>query len=241
MNLDEIKEKLTLLEDKCINNYDDHFVNYLMTDYYEGGHECNFESGYEEWYLNELLEDITEIFFAFEPLKLVWAIESPLAKRLIKCKLYLDRRIEKKGLLVEFYTGVDPYDREFGDKFNKSENGISFIRSESVNELTKIHEKLNVNQYVTVTCEEFIDCFTGKRKQKILWLKTLNSLAVFADLIKPFLNEEYSSKHFAVASLLFLRKGKEVTNKSLSSAYTTISAEKESKIKDDFRIKSSTR
>lgn len=224
-----IEEKLIELEDKCIHNFEDNLLVFLLEDYSEGGYECCIDSSDIGWFISDTIERLNELFFSICDLKLGHDVSYPFFKRIIKCKYNLDKMVMKDNLPVPYYDDV-----EIDLPINEIGKSIISKNETNLNSIDKLHSTLLELGLVNVKKETFSKCLCGEIDDQITWIGTFNRLALFSEVLKKYMKPEYQIKHWAAICLKFTWKNKKVNNMRLADAYNKVIASTEEEFKAHF-------
>lgn len=234
MTIEHIESELKTLEDKSINNHEEHFLEFLLEDYIEGGYDCCIDQTDKGWFISELIERLNDLFFTINDLKLEHDITYNFLRRIIKCKYDLDKIVIKENLDIAYYN--DKFEESLIEA-NSKENLPSIINTDkkTIKAMSSIYHTCKSLNYIDCEESNFIKALTGKTSSKIVWKGAKNKLAVFADVLKEHLSLEYKEKRFKAISEVFIWRTKPQSNTMLADAYDKASLETVESIKNHFK------
>ncbi|MBM6500197.1 hypothetical protein [Flavobacterium macrobrachii] len=226
MEYQEIKKLVEYFEDRIIINFEKHFNQLVIMDFYEGGYNDRIE---DEFFYNEYFEKYEK-----GVVDLLMLIENEFSDeyqdfkfRLIKMKRVIDNHLTKINDAVVI------------ENFKHTRN-TQFLLNQNLNTKTLInslYNQLNNNKLIDIDLEDFKNHFNDNWNVKIKWLGTELQITNLINLLikNDVLDKETSNNKYLLIKNHFVNKNNKPFNpKQLGAVY---SEKNESIPKDDIIYK----
>lgn len=228
MNLKEVKELVEFYEDRIVNQFEEHFSNLVLEDFYSGGCDVGRiedEFFYEEYfsrYEGGIIDLLNEIDFDDEEYY-------DFQLRLIKLKRIIDTKLSKVKLDNDDSSNVNRVSRTSTFIINPKLDKVGFIKN--------LYDSLIKYHFISNNEDEFNLLFESNINptKRIHWKGTeLQITTLISKLIDLKLFDiELNNYKFKLISTFFINKsGRDFRSKQLGSVY----AEKKDSLPEDDSI-----
>lgn len=212
MEFQEIKTLVEHFEDKIIINFEKHFNELVIMDFYEGGYNDRIE---DEFFYDEYFEKYEK-----GVIDLLLLIENEFSEeyqdfkfRLIKMKRVIDNHLTKikDDVVIE--------------KFKHTRN-TQFLLNQNLNKETLInslYNQLHNNKLIDISLEDFKNHFNDNWDIKIKWLGTELQITNLINLLikNDVLDKETSNSKYLLIKNHFVNKNNNSFNpKQLGAVYS---------------------
>lgn len=212
MDIKDIEKIVNYLEDRIITNFEKHFNQLVIEDFYEGGFDQRIEDEffYDEYFSRYENKIINTLLFLEDDM----SEESQNFKlRLIKMKRIIDNNLSKI-----------PKDEEL-NLFRHNRNSQFLLNQKLDNSKTieELHNQLYSNKLIDSTLDNFKSHFNKNWDLKIQWLGTELQIVNFINLLieNDILDKETQNfKYKLIASHFTNKKGNNFNEKQLGSVYS---------------------
>ncbi len=211
MNFQKIKELVEYYEDRIIINFEKHFSDLILEDFYDGGFEDRLEDElyYEEYY-TQYEDGIIDLLFTIQNKTDDKYID--FRRRLIILKRTIDTKLSK--ITTEIKLEKIKHQRKSAFLLNQNIDNYKFIEF--------LHKQLVNNKLIKTDINNFNYHFKDEWQTKIQWLGTELQIVNLITLLieNNFLDDETKKfKNKLISSHFLNKKGNRFVEKQLSSCF----------------------
>lgn len=212
MEIKDIEKIVNYLEDRIITNFEKHFSQLVIEDFYEGGYNDRIEDEffYDEYFSRYENKVIDTLLFLENDM----SEESQNFKlRLIKMKRVIDNYLSKipKGVEINSF------------KHNRNSQFLINQELDKSKTIENLHNQLYINKLIDSNFDDFKSHFNKNWDSKIQWLGTELQIANLINLLvdKNILDKETQNFKYKLITSHFVNKKGNVFNvKQLGSIYS---------------------
>ncbi len=212
MDTKDIEKIVSYLEDRIITNFEKHFSQLVLMDFYEGGYNDRIEDEffYDE-YFSRYENKVIDVLLFLEDDKS--EVSQNFKIRLIKMKRIIDNYLSKIPKDVETNSFRHIRNSQFliNQKLDKSKT------------IKNLHNQLYINKLIDLSFEDFKSHFDKNWDSKIQWLGTELQIVNLINLLidKNILDKETQNfKYKLITSHFINKKGNIFIEKQLGSVYS---------------------
>lgn len=226
MKIEEVKKLVEYFEDRIIINFEKHFNQLVIMDFYEGGYNNRIE---DEFFYDEYFEKYEK-----GVIDLLLLIENEFSDeyqdfkfRLIKMKRVIDNHLTK----INDDVVIENFKHTRNTQFLLNQN----FNSENI--INSLYNQLTINKLIDINLEDFKNHFNDIWNVKIKWLGTELQITNLINLLikNDILDKETSNNKYLLIKNHFVNKNNKTFNsKQLGAVY---SEKNESIPKDDIIYK----
>jgi len=210
MDYKKVEKKVIFFEEHILNNFEEHFSDLILDDFYGGGHKERIsDSWFYDEYFEQYEQDIVDLLLKLEN-------EGDefyeLQLRLIKLKRIIDSTLLK----ISIGSNQSPPSRLGRPNHFKLKGNINkqmFVET--------LYSELHSNELIKCSLKEFDFLFLeSKERQKVQWLGTEFEITLLINSIMHHFSKDVVRQYFKVIELNFRNRfGNDFKANQLSSVY----------------------